>query len=247
MGERRGGNAVSRSRRDLPVRALYEAKTIAARYPAVALPLAHVLGRNHPIGPDTEIVIEGFPRSATSFAVAAFELAQGRKPVTAHHVHAPAQVIEAVRRRIPVLLLIREPEEAVLSYVVRRPELTVGQALRGYVRFYAPLVAYRKDVVIGAYPRVVTRFGDVINEVNQRFGTSFVPFEHTAANVRTCLDTIEAYVRRNHPPERFERVVPRPSAERSALKEGIRPRYHAESLARWRNRAEALYRDLAND
>ena len=238
---------VSRSRRDLPARALYEAKTIAARYPAVALPLAHALGRNHPIGPDTEIVIEGFPRSASSFAVAAFELAQDRKPVTAHHVHAPAQVIEAVRRRIPVLLLIREPEETVLSYVVRRPELTVGQALRGYVRFYIPLSAYRKEVVIGDYPRVVTQFGDLINEVNQKYGTEFVPFEHTPANVRKCLDTIDAYVRRNHPPERFERVVPTPSAERNALKEALRPRYHSGSLARWRDKAQALYRDLAND
>src|SRR5437773_4880663 len=108
-------------------RMLYEAKTIVAAHRLFALPLARARGRNHPIGPDTEIVIEGFPRSATSFAVAAFQMAQDHTVDIAHHTHSPSQVIEAVRRGIPTLLLVREPEDAILSHVVRRPELTVAQ------------------------------------------------------------------------------------------------------------------------
>src|SRR5437773_3659904 len=98
-------------------RMLYEAKTIVAAHRLFALPLARARGRNHPIGPDTEIVIEGFPRSATSFAVAAFRLAQDREVVVGHHVHSPAQVIEAVRRGVPAIVLVREPEEAALSFL----------------------------------------------------------------------------------------------------------------------------------
>jgi hypothetical protein len=232
--------------RDLAARAVYEGKTIVAMYPSIALPLSRVRGRNHPIGPDTEVVIEGFPRSATSFAVAAFQLAQDRKVDIAHHTHSPAQVIEAVRRGIPTLLLIREPEDAILSHLVRRPDLTVGQGLRGYVRFHRPLIRYRRGFVVGTFEQAVTRFGDLMQEVNDTFGTSFVPFEHTPENVRRCMETIDAYVRRNHPPERVEMVAPRPSSERDAHKEALRPKFRSPALAPLRAKAEALYRRLSN-
>jgi hypothetical protein len=231
--------------RELAARAVYEGKTIVAMYPSIALPLSRVRGRNHPIGPGTEVVIEGFPRSATSFAVAAFQMAQDRKVDIAHHTHSPAQVIEAVRRGIPALVLIREPEDAILSHLVRRPDLTVGQGLRGYVRFHRPLIRYRRGFVVGTFEQAVTRFGDLMQEVNDAFGTSFVPFEHTPENVRRCMETIDAYVRRNHPPERVEMVAPRPSAERSRHKEILRPKYRAREMASLREKAEQLYRSIS--
>jgi len=235
-----------RSARGLASQALYEVKTVAARYPAVALPVARMRGRNHPITADTQLVIEGFPRSASSFAVAAFELSQPEKPRLAHHVHAPAQVIEAARRGVPVILLIRAPEETVLSFVIRHPQLTLGQALRGYARFYEPLVGYRESVVVGTFPRVTTSFGEVVARVNARFGTSFSTFDHTPDNVDRCMNGIARYVRANHPPERYERVVPTPSAERERLKDALRPRYRAESLRRLRRRGEVIYTRFAD-
>jgi hypothetical protein len=236
---------VATTARDLAARATYEGKTIVAMYPSIAIPLARLRGRNHPIGPRTEIVIEGFPRSATSFAVAAFQMAQNRKVDIAHHTHSPAQVIDAVRRRVPALVLVREPEDAILSLLVRRPELTVTQGLHGYVRFHRPLIPYRRGFVVGTFEQAVTRFGDLMQEVNDAFGTSFVPFDHTPENVQRCMETIESYVRRNHPPERVEMVVPRPSAERSGHKEILRPRYRAPAMASLRARAEELYRSIS--
>jgi hypothetical protein len=236
---------VASTARDLAARAMYEGKTIVAMYPSIALPLSRIRGRNHPIGPGTEVVIEGFPRSATSFAVAAFQMAQDRKVDIAHHTHSPAQVIEAVRRGIPTLLLVREPEDAILSHLVRRPDLTVGQGLRGYVRFHRPLIRYRRGFVVGTFEQAVTRFGDLMLQVNDAFGTSFVPFDHTPENVQRCMETIESYVRRNHPPERVEMVVPRPSAERSGHKEMLRPKYRAPEMASLRHKAEQLYRSIS--
>src|SRR5439155_1547547 len=83
--------------------------------------------------------IEADPRSGMTLAVVAFEMARTRQVQVACHVHAPAQVIEAARRRIPALVLVREPEPTILSFVIRHPYVSMRQALRGYVRFYAPL------------------------------------------------------------------------------------------------------------
>ena len=64
----------------------------------IALPLQRIRGRGELIDDDTQVVIEAFPRCASSFAVAAFRLAQEPNPThIAHHTHMPAQVMEGVR------------------------------------------------------------------------------------------------------------------------------------------------------
>ena len=175
----------------IATRGMYEVMTAGARYPWVALPVARWRGHGVPLSEDTDIVIEGFPRSGNTFAVAAFAVAQ-RGPVRiAHHVHAPGHVIEAVRQRLPVLVLIRRPEDAVREFVRIRPALTAAQAARGYVRFYRPLVPHRHRFVVGSFEEVTTDFGAVIRRINERFGSSFAEFEHTADNeakVRQAAD-----------------------------------------------------------
>lgn len=223
-------------------RALFEVKTVVARYPALAIPIAR---RRHgvPFGPETEIVIEGFPRTGTSFAVAAFNMAQATRVEVACHVHAPAQVVAAARRRVPALVIAREPEDTVLSFVIRNPAVSVPQALRGYLRFYAPLVPYRGRVVVGSFSEVTADFGEVTRRVNERFGTDFVEFEHTDENVRACFAEIDSdYEARLERGPQLERAVARPSEFRAGLKDSLRERYRAPSTASLRHRAERLFR-----
>src|SRR5215211_6607259 len=76
------------------------------------------------VTPDTQLVIEGFPRSGNSFARRAFVMAQSDTQIKhhiAHHLHVPAQVVRAARWQIPTLVLIRRPKDAVLSLVLRDP------------------------------------------------------------------------------------------------------------------------------
>ena len=64
--------------------------------------------RNLLVKKDTEIVIEGYPRSANTFAVAAFLLAQGRPVKIAHHLQVPAQVIQGVQWNITTIVTEQE-------------------------------------------------------------------------------------------------------------------------------------------
>jgi hypothetical protein len=176
-------------------RGLYEVMTAGARYPWVALPVARWRGHGVPLSHDTDILIEGFPRSGNTFAVAAFVVAQPKPVRVAHHVHAPGHVIEAVRRGLPVLVLIRRPEDAVREFLGIRPTLTAAQALRGYVRFYRPLVPYRDRFVVGPFEEVTADFGSVIRRINERFGCSFAEFEHTADNATKVQGASEEFWR----------------------------------------------------
>jgi hypothetical protein len=230
-------------------RPLYFLMTNAARYPSTALPLARLRGEGELLDRDTDILVESFPRCASSFAVAAFRLAQEPRTVrVAYQTHAPGHVIAAVRRNVPAVVLIREPVDAVVSNLVRHPERGVNGVLRGYVRFYGPLLPYRSGFVTATFDEVVGgEFGSVIRRVNQRFGTAFSQFEATEANVQRCLQEIDQEWRRRRGGDegRLERTVPRPSALREDMKQGLRERYVASGSPRLRGRAQDLYEELA--
>jgi hypothetical protein len=228
---------------ELVGRVLYEAKSIVAMYPSIAVPLARRRGVGHGrvFDSDTDIVIEGFPRSGNTFAIAAFRHAQDRDVRIANRVHAPGHAIAAVDAHLPVLVLIREPEEAVLGWVVYKGNISIGQALRAYRRFYAPLLPHRRRLVVASFGQVITDFGAVIRRVNERFGTTFGEFEHTEENVQRLFEGMNAYVTAHRRPEEVERVIQRPSAERERMKDPLRAAYSGPRNRRARVRAEQLY------
>lgn len=220
----------------------YELKTRLASIPWIAFPLARARGRGEVIGEHTDLVIESFPRCASSFAVAAFRLAQEPRAMRiANHTHMPAQVIVAARRGIPALVLTREPEAAVLSHVIHTPSVTIAASLRGYVRFHEPLLRIRGEFVVGTFDEVVGDFGRVIERLNARFGTSFAPFEHSEANLARLEGEIEAdYRSRAVSEDELERIIPRPSRSRDAIKERLREEYRGAPAA-LRARADELF------
>lgn len=229
-------------------RVSYHLKTLVARYPTLALPIQRLRGRGEVLADDTEIVIESFPRCASSFAVAAFRLAQEpHASRIAHHTHTPAQVLAATRRRVPTLVLIRSPEDAVLSHVIHTPALTPAVSLRGYVRFHEPLLPHRSGFVVGMFEEVVGDFGAVIERVNHRFGTAFRPFEHRPEHLaRLDREIAEDYRSRARSREDLDRIVPLPSERRREMKDRLRAEYRAVS-AGLRRRAEAAYDSLRTD
>ncbi len=230
------------------------AQSHMGQYPRVFLPLARRRsgldydGMERVIGTGTEAVIEGYPRSGNTFAVAAFRLAQERPVQLAHHLHAPAQVLEGLRLGLPVTVLIRRPEDAVLSSVIRA-RIDVRSALHMYVRFYARILPWRQRIVVAPFPTVVSDFGSVIRSMNDRFGTSFQEFVHTQENVRRAFESIEARgcrdaarLGRDH-----ESGVARPSGVRESIKSELRARYAMEASPDLRSRAERLYRAFVGD
>jgi hypothetical protein len=227
-------------------RMVYEVKTIVAQYPIIAIPVAW-RRRGVPFGPGTEIVIEGFPRTGTTFAVVAFERAQPRPVRVAYDVHAPAQLIAAAKSNIPALVMIREPEDTVLSFVIRHQHISIQQALRGYIRFYGPLMKHLDSLIIGLFQEITTDFGAVIERVNARFGTAFTPFEHTEENVRACFAEIDADFAMRVSGLALDRSVARPSEMRARIKEDLRDRYHASSLQNRRRQADRIYEAFVSD
>lgn len=166
----------------------------------------------------TRLVIEGFPRSANSFAVLAFQLAQRREVAIAHHHHVEAQVLRGVEWNLPVCLLVRPPSDAVRSLLLRDPWIPVDWALSRFLAFYYRLWPLADRCHVALFSEVVRDFGTVIRGINRKFGTDFAEFEHTDRNVACVFEMID---RAEAVRGLTFREAARPDSRRSAMKEEI--------------------------
>jgi hypothetical protein len=178
------------------------------------------------VNDDTDICIEGFPRSANSFAVAAFRHAQDEPVGIAHHNHVPASVITAIQNGLPTVVLIRDPVEAVISN--RGLQLQIGAVedkempmhlsfeaqLNAWQSFYETVWPHRDQVVVAPFETVIDDFGLIIDRANARFGTEFDRFEHTTANVEAIRSSRGYHAL--------------PSEQRRALKQQAHARFVAD-------------------
>lgn len=167
-----------------------------AERPGLYLPIARLKYRDAVLGEETELVIDGFTRSAVTFATTAFQMAQDRPVRVAHTLHSAGHLIASARRGLPALVTVREPDETVLSAVIREPYVSLRQALTAYARFHTRIEPYRSRFVIGTFDEITDDFGGVVRRVNERFGTRFREFEHNEANVSECYLIIEDRARR---------------------------------------------------
>lgn len=222
--------------------------TSLARYPVVALPLARLRGEGVVVDERTDLLVESLPRCASSFALATINLAQAPRVLrVAHHTHAPANVVRAIDLAVPALVLIRTPEDVAVSNMIRHPQRTPNDVLRGFLRFYEPLQPRRSGFVVGTYEEVTGGHMDsVIRRVNSRFGTDLVEFESSPDDVQRIMREIdEDWRRRRGGGERLERIVPRPSEVRDRMKADLRERFRSDAAPALRDRAEQVYASLA--
>jgi hypothetical protein len=222
----------------------YSVMTRLAPYPSLAVPLARLRGEGELVDSRTDLVVESYPRCASSFAIAAFRLAQEPRSLrVAHHTHASGHVIAGIRLGVPALVLIREPEGAVVSSRIRHPARTYADLLRGFCAFYEPLVPHRGDLVVGTFDEVIGgELGAITRRLNARFGTTYAEFEPTQENVARVMREIDQDWRaRRGEGARLERVIPRPSPVREGMKSKMQERYAVEAPQGLRQRAEELY------
>lgn len=197
-----------------------------------------------PIDSSTEIVIEGFPRSANTYAVVAFRFAQSKKHRIAYRLHAPIQLILACQKNIPAIALIRKPKDTVLSWVIHRSDISIQDALKGYESFYKAILKYKENLVIADFEDITNNYGTIIRKVNEKYGTSFLEFGQSPENVDSCFSEIDKYYADSLGGTIPQNVVARPSQDRREMKKALENEYNDPTNNTLRLNAEKLYAEL---
>lgn len=162
------------------------------KYPQLYFPLKKIQGKYGLVSHRTEIVIEGYPRCANSFAEAAFLVAQGRDMLIAHHTHASAQILAGIKYNIPILVLFREPDDAVISRIIHNSNLSLKNAYLEYISFYKNIWHVIDKCVISSFEQTTGSFGNIIESINNKYDTNFNKFNHDVpAMVEKVNDLID--------------------------------------------------------
>jgi hypothetical protein len=169
----------------------------------------------------TTIVIDGSPGSANSFAREAL-LYSNPDAQVASHIHSAAHILEALRLGKPTVLTIRDPVDAISSYLARGYRDELDDALRAYARLHRRVLPVLDRVVVAPFDRVTQAFGAIVDEVDARFDTRLVAFPHDDPAARDAVfATLEAYTR-GVAGERATQLQATPTAERRALSADVR-------------------------
>lgn len=233
------GSIFSATARDRLHNALVDAPGFGNAYVRLRPQLRHAV-----VTPRTQLILDGFPRSANAYAEWAFRYANGEGVRLAVRLHSPRAVQIGVRYAIPTIVLVREPRAAVASWLQYKPGLKAKEAFERYAFYYDTVQGSRGQVVIAPFDQVVDDFGAVIEACNARFGTRFTPYPGGSRAEAWVRERIESAWADDETGVLAEHEVPRPSANRpdaAEVLEGVldAPAVRASVLA-----AEVAYRRI---
>lgn len=193
----------------------------------------------HPVSKDTDVVIEGYPGSANTFAREAFLVANPGLDV-ASHLHSAAQLKLARALRVPTVVAVRPPLDAIVSVTARFHLPDLGSELRRYRAFYECHLEDPRGAVVAPFEVITTSFGPVIEQVNERFGTSFRAFADDEESRDLVARIIAAYSKAVFEEAASTRqAIPAPGGRPAAGR--IRAELTGSRYAGALRRCEALY------
>ncbi|MEA5465661.1 hypothetical protein [Leptothoe sp. PORK10 BA2] len=169
------------------------------------------------VSPEKDICIEGFPRSANSFFSRVFQM-YNPTIKAAHHMHAPLQVIKAIEYDVPCIVLIRNPIDAIASVLVVDRNLSTRFAIQSYINFYERIWPVRKNIVISDFQDTTQHPHQVVERINQRYGTSFYMEPMTSEVKFTIFNQLQKAQKDLKQPEHLVAI---PTEKKARIKQDV--------------------------
>jgi len=161
----------------------YFAKRILSSCPLLFYNLFKILRYNDTriVSKSTELVIEGYPRSGNTYAIAAFQFSQSRTINVASHVHMIIQLKLGIKWNIPTIVIVREPIDAIISFIIRE-DVSPRFAIFYYKNYYEYVKEILSKIVVIRFSELVNDFNILIKKVNQRYKTNYKGLVNTVEN-----------------------------------------------------------------
>lgn len=185
-------------------------------------------------------VVEGYPRSANTLSADLLAILAPNVRF-GHHTHSALNLRLAELYRIPRVVLLRRPEDAILSHFIYADgRLSIDVCADRYVEFYRD-VAKTRDFIVAEFTTVVEDFNAVVAALNQRLDEP-IPFsDDLGRDVDLARERQIERARRVHGALATQRVGT-PDEARETLKNESREAVR-ERLAR-NDEPEAIYHTI---
>jgi hypothetical protein len=180
------------------------------------------LGTSRRITAETELVVEGFPRSGNTFTVFALLNATGSRLHIASHVHHPSQIKLSVERGVPTVLVVRNPVDCLSSYLAYGQHGRAATVLKEYAGYHRELVPYVDRILVCDFDEITTDLSSIILRINERFSMAIPPFDQSTPNVEQVFEEIARQHQLLHPRLNPDHVAPRPTEARREVSQQAR-------------------------
>jgi hypothetical protein len=140
-----------------------------------------------------DLMIEGYPRCANTYTWYSFLISQQSKIVHTEtltivpystgirlngHTHQVSVIIHAVLKKKPVCLLIRKPDDAIVSWElaygedfeeVQGDSFSLEERIDYYIHFHEKLKPYKHLMYIAEFDRVTQNFKGIVKDLNSTY------------------------------------------------------------------------------
>jgi hypothetical protein len=174
------------------------------------------------ISDDTDIVVEGYPRSANTYVSALLIVQNGDRIKIGRHIHGSAQLLKGIKQSIPSLLLIRNPVDAISSLIMRAPYLPPRLLLNNYISFHTQLLDWVDELIIIDFYDATNNMDKVIEYINAKYEIKLATqnIDNLKESVNTKIDELDMLDRKDHKVNHH--TVGRPNKERKVKSKMIK-------------------------
>lgn len=196
--------------------------------------------------PNYEVLIEGFPRSGNTYTEMMFRLTQGERFELCHHTHHPVTVIEAVRTHRKTILVLRNPDDAVLSWCISwggADLASIANIFDIYINYHQALLPAVSGMAVFEFKELTTNFRGLLQQLSDFWQCPLqVDFDEKAMSERAFQMIDERIVSEDG--QLTEIRVNRPSAERAIARPQMMQLIASPELARLRQQAQQVYQQV---
>lgn len=199
-------------------------------------------GKDWFTGKHSNIVIDGFPRCANTYATYAFDIAQDKRLSIAHHIHKKSQFLVAEEYGIPAILLIRNPIDCISSLLIRQPKYEPLTLFKGYYYLYHGLLKH-DGYIVAEFKDVLNNYGNLIAKVNLKFAANFnlyVKNEENEERIKQIIHAQEDLIDAGNP---LQRVAYPNDEKKNSVKE-IKKNLHSTVYKKWSDKCIDVYNEM---
>jgi len=188
-----------------------------------------------------DLLIEGYPRSGNSYLVEMLRLGARDLRILSHR-HNPAYVLLALQHGRRVVVLIRNPIDAVASWVIYA-KTDIYDALRYYTEYYRLIIPAIDQLLTINFNSLVGNPISVIRRIDQRYKIG-IDFEALQERDR-CEGIVRARIQSRGWGEGPDQVS-LPHSERSEKQEFVQRQLLRPRFAKLLSAAEEIYARMYN-
>jgi hypothetical protein len=185
------------------------------------------------------LFILGFPRSSNTYCGHYLRATQPAGFKVLFQLHFPPLAIEALRREVPHIMVIRNPRESALSFAILLGKGVAAQ-LDYYIDYHRSLLAYRDRLFVVRFEDSTTRFRAVLEEARRRFSIQLDLSMSAEESETRTRDAIRAQALHEDGTVNL-RYYNLPSEERAQIARGLESQFLEPRVAARLRAAEALH------